>query len=255
MTLCAGYLQTAARQFDDGKPFRIRPAIASDIDALLQLEAESWWQESRWSRERILASIRRGSRISSAEETSGRLDVTHALSSPPTGSNQTTEGSITSEREAPGDDVFVLEVLKPNQDSERSLAQLPPPPMLPFSVPTAATMRTTLLGAIYTQFIESEDSLDSVRDVHSCHLIRSPWSGKVLQLIRVNTCVESFHTNSQSGSRNFGLIAAGAILRDFVLAYAAALGDVRSVCAVTRCTDYSPQLRNFHLSGPPGVAT
>ena len=105
MTLCAGYLQTAARQFDDGKPFRIRPAIASDIDALLQLEAESWWQESRWSRERILASIRRGSRISSAEETSGRLDVTHALSSPPTGSNQTTEGSITSEREAPGDDV------------------------------------------------------------------------------------------------------------------------------------------------------
>ena len=162
--------QAAARQFDDAEPFIIRPATSSDIDALLALEAESWWAESRASKDSILAIIGEDS-------------------------------------EGPGSDVFLIET-QPGAEAE-------------------ATKH--ILGALYTQFVESEASIHDARDVHTCATIRSPWEGRVLQLLRVNTRINT---------QQFGLIAAGAILRDFALEYAAALGDVSIVCAVTRCSEY-----------------
>jgi len=66
--------------------------------------------------------------------------------------------------------------------------------------------------------------------VSTCHDIRTP-RGRVLQLIRVNARVSSALPSGGGG------LAAGALLRDFALAFASKLG-LALVCAVTRCTDF-----------------
>ena len=86
-----------------------------------------------------------------------------------------------------------------------------------------------LVGSICTQCIDSVEDIFSVtwRTEDS---IANQESGTVLQLLRVNTFLESAPSVAQG-------IAVGAILRDFCLEYARLLGFLH-VCAVTKTTDY-----------------
>lgn len=89
--------------------------------------------------------------------------------------------------------------------------------------------RTTgLLGAIFTQIIGSVDDIDHLRSVDESESIRDP-NGIILQLLRVNTLVESGGVSTHIG--------VGAALRDFALVLAGGLG-LSHVCAVTRCTGF-----------------
>jgi len=95
-----------------------------------------------------------------------------------------------------------------------------------------------VIGAIYTQFINSIDDIDAAASVEYCASIRSS-TGNVLQLIRVNTLSRSREPAGGSG------IPAGVMLRDFALLYAAEMGS-SVVCAVTRCTGFQ---RDFVTMG------
>lgn len=89
--------------------------------------------------------------------------------------------------------------------------------------------RTTgLLGAIFTQIIGSVDDIDHLRSVDESESVRDP-NGLILQLLRVNTLVESGGVSTHIG--------VGAALRDFALVVAEDLG-LSHVCAVTRCTGF-----------------
>ena len=116
-----------------------------------------------------------------------------------------------------------------------------------YSSPLASSpKKARLLGALYTQFIDSEQSIFVASNVHSSHTICSPWHGRILQLLRVNTRrigpkTDIDDTDTSRGNdthSTYSLIAAGSILRDFALEYAAQLGDVSIICAVTRCTEF-----------------
>ena len=188
-------MQAAARKVDAGTPFVIRPARTSDVESLLRLENESWWPESRASRDSIISSI-------------GSLDAR--------------AGRDAQAVDSPGYNVFVLEGVGHSLSEHNTAAG-------------KEMLRLPLLGSLFTQFIETEGAISSATNVHSCSSIRSPWHGRTLQLIRVNTARES-----RNHLFKYRLISAGSLLRDFSLVYAAELQDVDEVIAVTRCSDFEP---------------
>ena len=147
------------------QPYIIRPAEPGDIDALVQLEEESWAAPLQASRANILDGV----------TNSWHND-------------------------------FVLELCDANG---------------------AASGR--ILAAMFTQFIESIGEIERVQSVTNVRSIRSD-SGRVLQLLRVNTLLKS-------GGDWLG-VAPGAALRNFGLRYAQNMG-LSTVCAVTRCTNFA----------------
>lgn len=86
-----------------------------------------------------------------------------------------------------------------------------------------------VIAAIYCQFIEAVDSIEDAPHAYDCGHISSS-TGKILQLLRVNT-----HLGSTLASSN--ALAGGALLRDFALEFAAEL-KLKTVCAVTRTTQF-----------------
>lgn len=92
-----------------------------------------------------------------------------------------------------------------------------------------------LLGVIFTQIIGSVDDIDLITSVDESDNSRNP-NGRILQLLRVNTLVESGGVSTHIG--------VGVALRDFALALADNLG-LDQVCAVTRCTSYRGEGADF----------
>lgn len=86
-----------------------------------------------------------------------------------------------------------------------------------------------IIAVIYTQRIDGIERIDECSSVKGSNGIRSK-NGSSILLLRVN----SFQNTK------YGNIAAGAILRDFVLSYAKKLG-MSIVCAVTRCSNFTLQ--------------
>jgi hypothetical protein len=98
-----------------------------------------------------------------------------------------------------------------------------------------STATKDILAVIYTQRIDAMTCIDDdCESVYQCDNIRAS-SGTIIQLLRVNS--SSYYQGAMVGTP----IAAGALLRDFILSLAEELG-VKTVCAVTRCTDF--QLEN-----------
>ena len=90
-------------------------------------------------------------------------------------------------------------------------------------------MEQQVVGSICTQRIDDIDRIPEMCWAHEDDLYSM--EGRVLQLLRVNTFLESKPAIADG-------VAVGAILRDFCLAYAEGL-DFKEVCAVTKTTDYS----------------
>jgi hypothetical protein len=94
-----------------------------------------------------------------------------------------------------------------------------------------------VIAAIYSQLVDDLGSIDLMQNVANAASHRSPVDGTILQLIRVNAQSECLMS---TGSK----VPAGALLRDFCLEFARELG-CRSVCAVTRCTDFDAEAEDF----------
>ena len=87
-----------------------------------------------------------------------------------------------------------------------------------------------VVGSICAQRILSIDSIKQVTWASEDCIAEA--SGTTLQLLRVNTFLESAPAAATG-------LAIGAILRDFCLVYARELG-MKKVCAVTKTTDFVP---------------
>ena len=87
-----------------------------------------------------------------------------------------------------------------------------------------------VVGSICAQRILSIDAIKQVTWASEDCIAEA--SGTTLQLLRVNTFLESAPAAATG-------LAIGAILRDFCLVYARELG-MKKVCAVTKTTDFVP---------------